>query len=136
MKKVNLLSPATLLVVALITLKTFVQDVTETHLPEMNVKIVQVPEGLIANDVIDNYWEAIGGKEYFSKVEDQTTIMRAEIMGQNLSIVINQKAPNKLRQSIDSGEIKQSFGIQTIEMNVSSVKLNKGLEDSVFEIPK
>ena len=62
--------------------------------------------------------------------------MRAEIMGQNLSIVINQIAPNKLKQSIGSREIKQSFGIQTIEMNVSSVKLNKGLEDSVFEIPE
>ena len=136
MIKVNLLLPATLLVVTLITLKTFAQDSTETYLPEMNVKIIQVPEGLIANDVIDNYWEAIGGKEYFSKVEDRTTIIRAEIMEQNLSIVINQKAPNKLKQSIGSGEIKQSFGIQTIEMNVSSVKLNKGLKDSVFEIPE
>jgi hypothetical protein len=55
MIKVNLLLPATLLVVALITLKTFVQDGTETHLPEMNVTIIQVPEGLTANDVIDNY---------------------------------------------------------------------------------
>jgi len=136
MIKVNLLLPATLLVVALITLKTFAQDSTETYLPEMNVTIKQVPEGLTANDVIDNYFEAIGGKENFSKVEDRTTIMRAEIMGQNLSIVINQIAPNKLKQSIGSGEIKQSFGIQTIEMIVSSVKLNKGLEDSVFEIPK
>jgi len=62
--------------------------------------------------------------------------MRAEIMGQNLSIVINQIAPNKLIQSIGSGEIKQSFGIQTIEMIVSCVKLNKGLKDSVFEIPE
>ncbi|MCH6575185.1 MAG: hypothetical protein IH795_08280, partial [Bacteroidetes bacterium] len=134
--KVNLLLPATLLVVALITLKTFAQDSTETYLPEINITMKQVPEGLTANDVIDNYFEAIGGKEKFSKVEDRTTIMRAEIMGQNLSIVINQKAPNKLKQSIGSGEIKQSFGIQTIEMNVSSVKLNKGLEDSVFEIPE
>ncbi|MFB3056091.1 MAG: hypothetical protein ACE1ZQ_02880 [Ignavibacteriaceae bacterium] len=136
MIKVNLLLPATLLVVALITLKTFAQDNIETYLPEINVTITQVPDGLGANEVIDNYFEAIGGKEYLSKVEDRTAFMLAEIMGQNLSIVINQKAPNKLKQSIGSGEIKQSFGIQTIEMNVSSVKLNKGLEDSVFEIPK
>ena len=33
-------------------------------------------------------------------------------------------------------KIKQSFGMQTIEMNVSSVKLNKGLKDSDFEIPE
>ena len=258
MIKVNFLLTATLLIVALITLqKTFAQDSTETYLPEMNVTIKQVPEGLTANDVIDNYFEAIGGKENFSKVEDRTTIMRGEIMGQNLRIVIKQKAPNKLKQNIRSGEmkqtilydgmkgvmiignekteidkkeleklkleaamdflldpkayrvsleltgiesvdstdcykieltteggtnwvqfysidsglkikevkevettqgsfqqetfysdykevdglkfpfkIKQSFGIQTIEMNVSSVKLNKGLKDSVFEIPE
>ena len=55
MKKVNLLSPASLLIVALTTLKTFAQDSTETYLPEMNVTIIQVPEGLIANDEIDNY---------------------------------------------------------------------------------
>ena len=258
MIKVNFLLTATLLIVALITLqKTFTQDSTETYLPEMNVTIKQVPEGLTANDVIDNYFEAIGGKENFSKVEDRTTIMRGEMMGQNLSIVIKQKAPNKLKQKIRSGEmrqiilydgtkgimiigdkkteldnnkleklkleaamdflldpeaygvsleligiesvdstdcykielttedgtnwmqfyatdsglkikevreiettqgsfqqetfysdyeevdglkfpfkIKQSFGIQTIEMNVSNLKLNKGLKDSVFEIPE
>jgi outer membrane lipoprotein-sorting protein len=33
-------------------------------------------------------------------------------------------------------KIKQSFGMQTIEMNVSSVKLNEGLKDSIFEIPE
>ena len=258
MIKVNFLLTATLLIVVLISLqKTIAQDSSEINLPETNVIIKQVPEGLTANGVIDIYLEAIGGKEKFSKVEDRTTIMRGEIMGQNLSIVIKQKAPNKLKQNIrsremkqtilydgtkaamiigdeitefdnkklgklkleaalnflldpeaygvsleltgietvdsidcykieltteggtnwvqfyaiDSGlkikevkevettqgsfqqetfysdykevdglkfpfKIKQSFGMQTIEMNVSSVKLNKGLKDSVFEIPE
>lgn len=257
MIKANFLLTATLLIVVLNPLKTLAQDSTDTNPPEINVTTKQIPEGFTANDVIDNYLEAIGGKEKFSKIEDRTTIMRGEIMGQNLSIVIKQKAPNKLKQNIRSGEmkqtilydgtkgvmivgdektefdnkklgklkleaamnflldpeaygvslkligietvdstdcykieltteggtnwvqfysidwglkikevkevettqgsfeqetfysdykevdglkfpfkIKQSFGIQTIEMNVSSVKLNKGLEDSVFEIPE
>lgn len=258
MIKVNFLLIATLLIVVLITQqKTFAQDSTEIFPPEMNATIKQVPDGLTANGVIDIYLEAIGGKEKFSNIEDRTTIMRGEIMGQNLSIVIKQKAPDKLKQSIRSGEmkqtifyngtkgvmligdnqteidgkefeklkleaamdfllnpdkygvalvlkgiedvdstecykielttegginwvqfysidsglkikevkevettrgsfqqetfysnykevdglkfpfkIKQSFGMQTIEMNVSSVKLNKGLKDSVFEIPE
>ncbi|MGB5849027.1 MAG: hypothetical protein WBH40_11105, partial [Ignavibacteriaceae bacterium] len=55
------------------------------------------------------YLEAIGGREKFSSVEDRTTIMRGEIMEQNLSIVIKQKAPNKLKQNIRSGEMKQSI---------------------------
>ncbi|MCH7964762.1 MAG: hypothetical protein IH852_12585 [Bacteroidetes bacterium] len=110
MIKVNLILTATLLIVALITMQnTFAQDSPETYLPEVNVTIKQVPEGLTANDVIYNYLEAIGGKEKFSIVEDRTTIMRGEIMGQNLSIVIKQKAPNKLKQSIRSGEMKQTI---------------------------
>ncbi|MGB5893706.1 MAG: hypothetical protein WBG58_05965, partial [Ignavibacteriaceae bacterium] len=52
---------------------------------------------------------AIGGREKFSSVEDRTTIMRGEIMGQNLSIVVKQKAPNKLKQNIRSGEMKQAI---------------------------
>jgi len=258
MIKVNFLLTATLLTVVLIARqKTIAQDSTESYPHEINVTKKQVPEGLTANDVIDNYLEAIGGKGKFSNVEDRTTIMRGKIMEQNLSIVIKQKAPNKLKQNIRSGEmkqtilydgtkgvmiigdkkteldnkeleklkvearmnflldpeacgvslelkgietidsslcykivliteegkcweqfyeinsglkikevkevettlenfvqetfysdykevdglkfpfkIKQSFGMQTIEMNVSSVKLNEGLEDSIFEIPE
>jgi len=110
MIKVNLLLTATLLTVVLTTQqKSFAQDSTETYPPEMNVTIKQVPEGLTANNVINNYLEAIGGKEKFSNVEDRTTIMRGEIMGQNLSIVIKQKAPNKLKQDIRSGKMKQTI---------------------------
>ena len=110
MIKVNFLLSATLLIVVLISLqKTIAQDSSEINLPETNVIIKQVPEGLTANGVIDIYLEAIGGKEKFSKVEDRTTIMRGEIMGQNLSIVIKQKAPNKLKQNIRSGEMKQTI---------------------------
>ena len=101
MIKFNFLVTTTLLIVTLICLqKAFAQDSSE---------IKQIPEGLTANDVIDNYLEAIGGKEKFSSVEDRTTIMRAVISGQNLSIVIKQKAPNKLKQNIRSGEMNQTI---------------------------
>ncbi len=110
MIKVNFLLTATFLIVVLVNpQKTIAQDSTDTNPPEMNVTMKQVPEGLAAKDVIDNYLEAIGGKEKFSNVEDRTTIMRGEIMGQNLSIVIKQKVPNKLKQNIRSGEMKQTI---------------------------
>ena len=110
MIKVNFLLTATLLIVVLVNpQKTLAQDSTDTNPPEMNVTMKQVPEGFTANGVIDNYLEAIGGKEKFSTVEDRTTIMRGEIMGQNLSIVIKQKTPNKLKQNIRSGEMKQTI---------------------------
>ncbi len=110
MIKVNFLLTATLLIVVLVNPQTTIaQDSTDTNPPEINVTMKQVPEGLTAKDVIDNYLEAIGGKEKFSNVEDRTTIMRGEIMGQNLSIVIKQKVPNKLKQNIRSGEMKQTI---------------------------
>jgi len=110
MIKVNFLLTATLLIVVLVNpQKTLAQDSTDTNPPEMIVTMKQVPEGFTANGVIDNYLEAIGGKEKYSKVEDRTTIMRGEIMGQNLSIVIKQKVPNKLKQNIRSGEMKQTI---------------------------
>lgn len=101
MKKVKFLVTKTLVMLAFICLqKVFAQDSSE---------IKQIPAGLSVNDVINNYLQAIGGKERFSKVEDRTTIMHAEISGQNLSIVIIQKAPNKLKQNISSGEMKQTI---------------------------
>ncbi len=110
MIKVNFLLTATILIIVLVNPQTTIaQDSTDTNPPKINVTMKQVPEGLAAKDVIDNYLEAIGGKEKFSRVEDRTTIMRGEIMGQNLSIVIKQKVPNKLKQNIRSGEMKQTI---------------------------
>ncbi|MBT8385900.1 MAG: hypothetical protein KJO12_00685 [Ignavibacteria bacterium] len=64
--------------------------------------------GLTAYEVIDKYLEAIGGKDLFAKVEDRTTIMRGTAMGQNLTILVKQKAPAKLYQEIKVGEMKQN----------------------------
>ncbi len=68
-----------------------------------------IPEGLTAKDVIETYLKAIGGRKKLKSVEDRTTIMLGDMMGQTLNIFINQKAPNKLRQSIRSGEMKQTL---------------------------
>ncbi len=64
--------------------------------------------GLTAFEVIEKYLEAIGGKDLFAKVEDRTTIMRGTAMGQNLTILVKQKAPAKLFQEIKVGEMKQN----------------------------
>jgi len=110
MIKVNFFLSATILIFVFISLQiSFAQDSTNTTPPEMNVAINQMPEGLTADEVIDSYLEAIGGKEKFSAVEDRTTILHGQIMEQSLSIVIKQKVPNKLRQNIRSGEMKQTI---------------------------
>lgn len=62
---------------------------------------------VLAKEIIDKYVEAIGGKELLSGVENRTTIMRGDIMGQNVTIIIKQKWPNKLRQEIKTAGMDQ-----------------------------
>jgi zinc protease len=60
-----------------------------------------------AKDVIEKYLSALGGRDALAKVEDRTTIMRGTAMGQNLTLIVKQKAPNKLRQEIKAGGMEQ-----------------------------
>ncbi len=59
--------------------------------------------------VIEKYIDAIGGRIAISKVEDRTTIMRGTAMGQSLTIIVKQKAPNKMRQEVKAGGMDQTI---------------------------
>ncbi|MCU0343816.1 MAG: hypothetical protein MUF28_08345 [Ignavibacterium sp.] len=59
--------------------------------------------------VLEKYLDAIGGREALSKVEDRTTIMRGTAMGQSLTIIVKQKAPNKMRQEVKAGGMDQTI---------------------------
>lgn len=67
----------------------------------------EMPEGLSANDVIENYIEAIGGEDKIYNIVDRTTIMRGSVQGVNITIISYQKAPNKLKQQIKAGSNEQ-----------------------------
>ncbi len=94
--------------------------------------------GITAKQVIDNYLKAIGGKDIFSRVEDRITIMRGTAMGQNLTILVKQKAPDKLYQEIKVGEMKQYIyfngvnGAMIIGENTIQIE-NKELEKLKIE---
>lgn len=62
-----------------------------------------------AKDIIEKYLDAIGGRDALSKVEDRTTIMRGTAMGQSITLIAKQKAPNKLRQEIKAGGMEQTI---------------------------
>lgn len=64
-------------------------------------------KSVLAKEIINKYVEAIGGKDALSAVEDRTTIMRGNVMGQNLTLILRQKWPNKLRQEIKAGGMEQ-----------------------------
>ena len=59
-----------------------------------------VPAGLTADQVIDAYVKAIGGKENLTKVQDVTQNMTASVQGMALTAVQQQKVPNKYRMAI------------------------------------
>lgn len=56
----------------------------------------EIPVGVTVETVLNNYYEAIGGKEHFSKMNDLTQVMKTEMMGMELTITSYQKSPNKL----------------------------------------
>ena len=59
--------------------------------------------------VLEKYIDAIGGRDVLSKIEDRTTIMRGTAMGQSLTIIVKQKAPNKMRQEVKAGGMDQTI---------------------------
>ena len=59
--------------------------------------------------VLEKYIDAIGGRDVLSKIEDRTTIMRGTAMGQALTIIVKQKAPNKMRQEVKAGGMDQTI---------------------------
>ncbi len=60
-----------------------------------------------AKEVIEKYLNSIGGRDAIAKVEDRTTIMRGTAMGQSITMIVKQKAPNKIRQEIKAGAMEQ-----------------------------
>lgn len=61
------------------------------------------------NVVLEKYLEAIGGRDALTKVQDRTTIMRGTAMGQSLTIIVKQKAPNKMLQEVKAGGMDQTI---------------------------
>ena len=64
-------------------------------------------EQITAKSVIDKYFEAIGGKELYSKVKDRVIYFSGTSLGQNISVTIMQKTPHKFFQEVVAGETHQ-----------------------------
>jgi zinc protease len=65
--------------------------------PEMTMPI---PEGMTAEKVVDNYLEAIGGKDKVMAVKTTMTIANATIQGTPLVMTMKAASPNKTSQEI------------------------------------
>lgn len=83
-----------------------------------------IPEGLMAEDVINSYINALGGADYLNTVVDIVNKKEISAMGMTIDLVVKQKAPNKIR-------ITQSMGGQVMSEQVfdgvkASVKSPQG----------
>ncbi len=83
-------------------LKKFAMD-GEVHLYNQNFERVkkekrEIPDGLTADIVMENYFEAIGGKANLKELKDIKQVQGASIMGMDLEIITYQKAPHYLKQ--------------------------------------
>lgn len=59
-----------------------------------------VPVGMNAQQVIDKYITAIGGKDAIMKVQDMTILMNAEVQGQKVAMTRKFKSPDKSSMAI------------------------------------
>ncbi len=72
-------------------------------------ELQEAPAGVTVQTVLNEYYDAIGGKENFSKINDLKQVIEIEMMGQKASINQYQKAPDKLRvETIFGGNVVQT----------------------------
>lgn len=64
-------------------------------------------EQITPASVLDNYFESIGGKDLYSKMMDRTIYFTGTSLGQEISVTIMQKFPDKLFQEVIAGEVNQ-----------------------------
>jgi zinc protease len=64
--------------------------------PVQEDAIRPAPTGVTVETVLNNYFEAVGGRSNLENIRDITQKMSASMMGQTINITYFQKAPNKL----------------------------------------
>lgn len=68
---------------------------------------IKIDEGVTAETVIENYINAIGGRDKIEKINDVSTSMKASIQGMEVKIDVLNKTPNKYHYTFDMGVMKQ-----------------------------
>ena len=63
----------------------------------------EIPAGLTATKVLDNYLAAIGGEEKVRQLHDIKMVMKTEMQGNTLEITVMGKAPNMQKTQVSMG---------------------------------
>jgi predicted Zn-dependent peptidase len=75
----------------------------DTYGNEVDPSLSKLPEGLTAETVLNDYIDAIGGKDKISDLKTLSMKMEASIMGQSLNMEATRMAPNKLFMEVKMG---------------------------------
>jgi len=78
---------------------TYYDNYGNSYIP----KKADVPAGLTAIKVMDNYLTAIGGEANIRNLNDLKIVMKAEMRGQELEISVLSKNPDKYKQTVNMG---------------------------------
>lgn len=80
-----------------IPVKYFDKYATAIEKPDYSVEI---PEGITANDVINKYLNALGGKEKLEGVQSYALMAEAEMQGTKLNLELKKTAKNQFMQDV------------------------------------
>ncbi len=90
--------------------------------PYIPAEVSAIPEGVTLETVLNDYYDAIGGKDNFESIEDMTQIMKTTLQGMEITLTYYRKSPNLLKVETAMGG------------NVMSTQLFDG-EKAVIESP-
>ncbi len=94
-------------------------DYFDTYADKYDPNVKKAPAGLTAEQVLNKYVEAIGGRENILKVKDKVVKMSGSMQGMTITMTQSFKAPNKMQQLLDFG-----VGQQTLVFNGEKGKIN------------
>ncbi|UII28570.1 insulinase family protein [Fulvivirga maritima] len=94
----------------------------------------QVPAGLTADKVIDNYIKAIGGKAALNKVKSIKTVMGADMGGRSITITSIKKEPKKVLLEVSmAGNVMSKQVVNGEEVSVSQMGNNVPIDETAKE---
>lgn len=92
------------------------------------------PEGMKAQDVLDAYIKAIGGKDAVEKVRDVKKVYTTNVQGMPATLTEYNKAPNKYAMEMRMGEmVLQRINYDGKKGKLTSIMGEKELEDQELE---
>ena len=118
-------------------LKKFAQngkiDYLDMNGEKVDLAAKKIPEGLTIDKVLNNYMDAIGGKDAIEKVKTASVMLKGKMPMGDFTVNIIKKENGKLYQKIDAGMFVQETVTDGIKAKQSAMGQSKMLEGNDLE---